>query len=196
MVLSPEKESELIADNMKKIYRAVDNFMARCDSKNSAVQLSYDDCVQEVSIAFLEYIRRCETEEQLKKFPWYDAINALSVHVLRSQPFKVPLKTAKFSKTLHSIPPTVSYEVMVENGIEPDGMSKHWVADKETELDFCTFMDSQDEMMQRIVSMRLYGLSQRKIGAQYGISDVTVMKKIKKLKEDYDEFDKEEDEDE
>ena len=55
MQLSAEHESKLIEQNMPKIYRALDNFMARC-KQNSSVQISDDDCVQEVSIAFLNYI--------------------------------------------------------------------------------------------------------------------------------------------
>lgn len=191
MQLSPERETELILQNTKKIYRAVDNFMAKCNQKYASTRITYDDCVQEVTIAFLEYIRRCETEDQLEKFPWYNAINALSKYVLRCQPLKVPITTDKFSEIIHSMPETVSYDVLASNGIDIDGMSKHWVPDTETKLDFDAFMSEHDEMTQRIVSMRLYGLSNRKIAAQYGVRNTTIDYRLKKLKKEYDEFDKE-----
>ena len=195
MQLSPEREAELVEQNMPKIYRAVDNFVARHgDNKNT--HFSYDDFVQEVSIVFLKYIRRCETEDQIGKFPWYDSLKAMSELVLRSQPLSVHAKTANFTKTMNSLPETVSYEVLAANGFEIDGMSKHWAPDVETKIDFDAFLSDQSEIIQRIVAMRIYGLSHRMIGSQCGISDVAVIKKMKKLKEEYDEFDKEDDEDE
>ena len=189
MQLSPEREAELVEQNMQKIYRAVDNFMAKCGS-NPVIVIPYDDCVQEVSIAFLKYIRRCETEEQLRIFPWYDAIHVLTAYVLSSQPVKVSTRTSNFRNIVRSIPFTVSYDVMVSKGIEVDGMSKHWVPDKETELDFNSFMSDQDESVQRIAAMRLYGMSIRQIASQFGLKKSSVGQKIKKLREKYDEFDK------
>lgn len=195
MVLTREREAELIEQNMPKIYRSIDNFMAKCSKKN-AISLSYDDCVQEVTIAFLKYIRKCDSEEKLNVFPWYDALHAMSEQVLRSQPLSVPMSTSRFNEVIHSIPSTVSYEVMVSNGMEIDGMSKHWVPDEETRIDFDSFMASQPENIQRIAAMRLHGMTYRKIASQCGVSKTLVEKKIKRLRGDYDEFDKEDSEDE
>ena len=195
MVLSSERESELIEENMPKIYRSIDNFMARCP-RDSGVQISYDDCVQEVSIAFLNYIRRCESEDQLRIFPWYDAMQAMSRLILQSQPLSVPLRTSSFKKIINSIPLTVSYDVLMTNGIEVDGMSKHWVPDKDTEMDFNDFMSSQDESIQRIASMRLHGMTMREIAGQFGVCFQAIDKKLKNLREKYDEFDEEDETDE
>ena len=195
MTLSREREAELLEQNMPKIYRAIDNFMARCDQK-SGVQISYDDCVQEVSLSFLQYIRRCETEIQLDTFPWYDAMHAMSELVLVSQPLTVPLSTHGFSEIIHSLPRTVSFDVLADNGIEVDGMSKHWVPDTETRMDFDDFMQTQTELGRRIASMRLHGMTYRDIAAECGVSKSQINKKIKQLKEKYDEFYKEELQDE
>ena len=195
MQLSPEREAELIEINMPKIYRSVDNFVSKYTGSNRACA-SYDDCVQEVSLAFLRYIRKCETEEQMNVFPWYDAMQAMSQLVLLGQPFSVPARTSDFSRVIHSLPATVSYEVLASRGIEVDGMSKHWVPDKNTEMDFCTFMDSQGENVQRIAAMRIYGMTQRDIAAQFGVCKRAIDKKITKLREDYDEFMKEDEDNE
>lgn len=195
MVLSSERESELIEENMPKIYRSIDNFMARCP-RDSGVRISYDDCVQEVSIAFLNYIRRCESEDQLRIFPWYDAMQAMSRLILQCQPLSVPLRTSSFKKIINSIPLTVSYDVLMTNGIEVDGMSKHWVQDKDTEMDFNDFMSSQDESIQRIASMRLHGMTMREIAGQFGVCFQAIDKKLKNLREKYDEFDEEDETDE
>ena len=187
MTLTQERESELIEQNMPKIYRAIDNYMARCNQKKG-VQLSYDDCVQEVSIAFLQYIRRCTTEDQLLTFPWYDAMHAMSELVLINQPLTVPRSTRNFSDVIHSIPSTVPFDVMMSKGMDVDGMSKHWVPDKDTEMDFNIFMADQSELVQRIASMRIHGMTYRDIAAECGVSKSKVAEEIKQLKEMYDEF--------
>lgn len=193
MQLPPERESELVEQNMPKIYRAIDNFMSRCN-RNSGVRLSYDDCVQEVALAFLKYIRRCDSEGKMDIFPWHDAMNAMSRLVLQSQPLSVPLRTQTFNEIIHSLPQTVSYDVLVSNGVDVDGMSRHWVPDEETMLDFDSFMSSQDENLRRIASMRLRGMTYRDIAGQCGISKSLVERKIKTLRENYNEFDKEDSE--
>ena len=194
MELSTEREQELILENMPKIYRAIDNFMARCTSQSASSRISYDDCVQEVSLAFLKYIRRCTTEEQLNHFPWYDALHVLTEHVMHCQPFSVPLSSRRFREIVQSLPATVSFDVLASNGIEVDGMSKHWVPDTDTKLDFDAFMSEQAESIQRIASMRIYGMTQRDIASEFGVNQNAIFKKITKLREDYDEFTREDDE--
>lgn len=189
MVLSKERESELLEKNMVKIYRAVDNFMAKRGA-NVVTKIPYEDFVQEVSVMFLEYIRKCETEEEINRFPWYDAKNVMAKYVMSSQPISVPIRTVAFTSTLKSIPFTVPYEVFASGDFDVDGMSKHWVQDKDTEMDFDLFMSSQDESVQRIASMRMYGMNMRDIADQFGVCLRTINKKILKLKENYDEFDK------
>lgn len=195
MVLSSEREAELIEQNMQKIYRSIDNFMSRYKGQN---YLSYEDCVQEVSIAFLLYIRRCQSEDQLRKFPWYDAIHSLSEYVLRNQQFSIPSQnnTKRFTAILRSLPSTVSFDVLASGGIDVDGMSKQWVPDTDTKIDFDAFMSEQQENIQRIASMRIFGMTQRDIAAQCGVSKTFVVNKINKLREKYDEFTKEDEDDE
>lgn len=194
LLLSRDREEQLMIENMPKIYRAVDNFSSR--PRSSCVVLSYDDLVQQVAEAFLRYIRRCETEEQLAVFPWYDATHAMSELVLASQALSVPHSTKTFSQVIHSMPGTVSYDVLATKGIDVDGMSKHWVPDKDTEMDFNLFMDSQDELTQRVASMRIAGLSIRQIAAQCGVSKSLIQKRIAQLYEKFKNFYQEEDDDE
>lgn len=189
MVLSREREAELLEKNMVKIYRAVDNFVAKRGA-NVVTKIPYEDFVQEVSMMFLEYIRKCETEEDVNRFPWYDAKNVMTKYIMSSQPISVPIRTVAFTNTLKSIPFTVPYDVFVSGDFDVDGMSKHWVQDKETEIDFDLFMSSQDEIIQRIASMRMYGMNLREIAGQFGVCFQAIDKRIKKLKKNYDEFDK------
>lgn len=194
MTLSRDREEQIMIDNMAKIYRAVDNFAAR--QRASCIILSYDDMVQSVAEAFLRYIRRCETENQLETFPWYDALHVLSVMVLEAQALSVPKSTKSFSQVIHNMPGTVSYDVMLSKGVEVDGMSKHWVPDKDTEMDFNLFMESQDELMQRIASMRISGLTIRQIAAQCGVSKSLVQRRITDLYQKFKIFYQEDDDDE
>ncbi len=195
MELSREREAELIERNMPKIYRAVDNFMARYTGAKGAWFASYDDFVQEASIAFLNHIRKCDSEDSIDKFPWYDAINAMSRLVLNNQPVSMGVRTSDFRKIIQSVPRTVSFDTLASDVIEVDGMSKHWVPDKDTEIDFGAFMSSKTESLQRIVAMRLYGMNNRHIAAQYGVCKNCIDKKINKLREQYDEFMREDEDD-
>ena len=193
MTLSPEREAELIEQNMPKIYRAVDNYMARC-SKSTVIKLPYEDCVQEVSIVFLQYIRKCETEEALDTFPWYDAIHALAVYTLSSQTVKTPIRTSDFNKIIHSIQPTVSRDLLLLHGYDDiHPATKDWERERDTYMDFDSFMGEQSEAICRMVSMRYYGMTIQQIADQFGLSKSTVAQKMKDLKDKYDKFNEEDD---
>ena len=189
MELSREQEQKILEENMKKIYRAVDNFSE--SGKTSPVRIPYEDFVQEVSIVFLEYIRKCKTEEEIEKFPWHDAKHSMSMLVLNSQPVTYPKTTANFREIINSVPKTVSYETLVTQGMDVDGMSKHWVQDKETWMDFEAFMASQDYSVSRMAAMKLEGITARKVASQFGVSESAICKKLRKLREKYDEFNEE-----
>ena len=77
---------------------------------------------------------------------------------------------------------------MMSKGIDVDGMSKHWVPDKDTEMDFNDFMANQSELLQRIASMRIFGMTYRDLASECGVSKSTICAKIKQLKEMYDKF--------
>ena len=193
MHLTPDQEAKLIEDNMVKIYRAVDNFTAKAGS--SPVSIDTEDFVSEVVIVFIKHIRSCETMEQINKFPWYDAMNAMSKLVLTLQPMTVPKKTKNFSKMIHMMPYTVSFDLLMSNGIDVDGLSRHWVEDKDLQMDFDDFMAEQDGSMNRIAAMKLSGMKQKKIASQFGVSEMAISKKFSKLRENYDKYFKEDEND-
>lgn len=189
MCFTPEQEQQLLEKNMQKIYRSVDNFTARCSSQ--VVCIPYEDFVQEVSIAFLKYIRKCETQEQLNKFPWLSAMGAMRDLVIQYQPMSCPKAPTyhKFSEIIHNMPSTVSLDVLnASTGLDIDGMSKHWVDDKETQIDFDVFMASQPENTQRVASMRIYGMTLKEIGDQCGVTKVAIHNKLNKLNESYKNY--------
>lgn len=187
MLLTPEQEQQLIEENMPKIYRAVDNFMGRCSAQ--VIRIPYEDFVQETSIVFLKHIRKCETPEDTAKFPWYDAMCAMRNLVALCQPMKARNVSQNFSEIIHNMPKTVSLDdILANTGAEVNGMSKHWVDDKDTQMDFDIFMDNQSENTRRIASMRVYGMTLREIGAQCGVTAVAIKKRLDRLNEDYKSF--------
>ena len=192
MFLSPERETDLIQSNMQKIYRAVDNFTARCEKV--VLRIPYEDFVQEACLAYVEHIRRCKSEKDIDVFPWYDILNALDRYVLSCQPMSVPVRTSSFDDIVRTMPLTVSYEGHLTNDAEVDGMSKHWVDDKDTMMDLEIFRDSLPDYADRIFAMKLSGLSSRKIAAQLGVTESLISKRLKNYREQYDAFTKEEDE--
>lgn len=192
MLFTPEQEQKLIEDNMPKIYRAVDNFMARCSTH--VIRIPYEDFVQEVVLAFLQYVRSCTTEEQAEKFPWFSAMEAMRRLILAYQPFRCVKYSQKFSEVIHNMPKTISLDAInASSCMDIDGMAKHWVDDKDTQIDFDDFMDSQTENTRRVASMRVYGMTLKEIGDQCGVSKVAIYKKLNKLNEDYKKY-REEDE--
>ena len=189
MYFTPEQEQELIEQNMAKIYRAVDNYAARHSSKIATVP--YEDFVQEVAIAYLKYIRECETQEELNKFPWFSAMGAMRDLVLVYQPMRCSRdrSSGSFSQTIHSMPITMSLdEIQAKTGLDIDGMSKHWVEDKETQIDFDSFMSEQTEHTRRIASMRVYGMTLKEIGEQCGVTKSAINKRLHRLNESYKTF--------
>ena len=192
MLLTPEQEQKLIEENMPKIYRAVDNFTARCTT--DIVCIPYDDFVQEVAIAFLLYIRKCETPEDIKKFPWFSAMDAMRSVVLRFQPMSCEKSTHRFKEIIHDMPTTISMDLLASSTLDINGMSKHWVDDKETMLDFESFMNDYDENTQRMVSMRYGGMTLSGIANQYGVDKTTILRRINNLAEKYHQYSTEEDE--
>lgn len=187
MEFLPEQEQELLVKNMPKIYRAVDNFTARCSFE--VIRIPYDDYVQEVSIAFLQYIRKCKTMDQLDIFPWFDAMSAMRDLVLAYQPMSCSKYYHRFSEIINNMPQTVSIDALsAHSGIEVDGMSKHWVDDKETQIDFDDFMSNQPENMRRVASMRVFGMNVKQVAEQCGVSRQIIHKKLNKLSEDYKKY--------
>jgi len=184
MLLSPDQEQELLEKNMPKIYRAVDNFMAKCSMET--VNIPYDDFVQEVSIAFIQYVRRCKTLDKTNIFPWYSAMGAMRDLVLSYQPMSCPKSSHRFSEIIHNMPRTVSIDALsASSGLEIDGMSKHWVDDKETQIDFDIFMSDQPENTRRIASMRVYGMTHKEIANQCGTTQEAIRKRLKRLSNSY-----------
>ena len=185
MEFSPEREQELLEQNMYKIYRAVDNYSARHSSSTATVP--YEDFVQEVALAYIKYIRSCKTMDEVNRFPWYTAMGAMRDLVLMYQPMSCP-KTheSKFSDIIHGMPTTMSIDdIMASSCIEIDGMSKHWVEDKETQIDFDDFMKDQPDHLKRVASMRVYGMTLKEIGNQCGINKNAVRKRLGKLNDAY-----------
>ena len=85
---------------------------------------------------------------------------------------------------------------MASSGIEIDGMSKHWVPDMDTKLDFSSFMSDKDDAVQRIAAMRLYGMNIREIAGQFGVCFQNIYKRLCVLRKQYDEFSREDEDDE
>lgn len=187
MVFTPEQEQAMIEKNMPKIYRAVDNYSARHSSHMTRVP--YEDFVQEVAIAYLNYIRGCKTIEETNKFPWFSAMDAMRNLVRVYQPMRCSSDPKSFSSIIHNMPSTMSLDAIhADTGLEIDGMSRHWVEDKETQIDFDAFMSQQPENLRRIASMRIYGMTMKEIGNQYGVYKGTICKWLDKMGDAYKEY--------
>ena len=189
--MTPDQENEYITKNMKKIYNAVDNFIYRCSS--DAIGIPYEEMVQEASLALLLYLRRCEKEEDLDKFPFYSVKSALRDLVFTYQPFSCPHSTHRFSEICSGMPETVSFDTIPESMLNVDGMSKHWVEDTDTKIDFDLFMADKTDHEQRLIGMKAWGGTFRNIAAQFGTSKDSVKRNMDRLHSQYTDFIKESD---
>jgi DNA-directed RNA polymerase specialized sigma24 family protein len=89
---------------------------------------------------------------------------------------------------MHEMPSTVSMDVLVSSTAEINGLSKRWVDDQDTMVDFDLFMDGYDENTRRIASMRYGGMTLKDIADQCGIDKSNVLRRIQHLAEDYHDF--------
>lgn len=194
MTMTSEQENDFILKNMRNIYNAVDNFVYRCSC--NVIGVPYDDMVQEACVAVLKYLRRCETEDELKVFPFLSVKSALRDLVFTYQPLSVPHSTHRFSEICTSMPSTVSFDTLPSSVIEVDGMSHHWVEDKETEIDFDAFMADKSDSDRRLVGMKFWGGTLRNVAQQFGTSKDSVKRSLDKLHAQYSEFLKENNENE
>ena len=186
MVFTSEQEQAIIEENMPKIYRAVDNYTAKFSA--NVARVPYDEFVQEVSLMFLLYIRNCNSMEEINRFPWCSAMNVMRNTVLVFQPMSCSKSHKTFKAVINNMPQTVSDDVLASATTDVNGMSKHWVDDKDTMMDFETFMDERDENTKRLVSMRYGGMTLKDIASQYGVNKSTVLRRIRTLADDYHEF--------
>ena len=83
---------------------------------------------------------------------------------------------------------------MVTAGLEIDGMSHTWVQDKETEIDFNSFMAGQDGLNNRIVALRLHDTPIRKIASHCAVSKTKIWRRIDKIYDDFKKFNEEDQE--
>ena len=127
--------------------------------------------------------------EEINTFPWYGAMSVMRYLILKYQPVSCPKSSHMFSEIIHNMPKTVSVDdLKASNGVDVDGMSKHWVDDKDTQMDFDIFMDDQSENTRRIASMRVYGMTLKEIGDQCGVSKVAIKKRLDKLSDAYKKY--------
>lgn len=186
MIFTSEQEEAIIEENMPKIYRAIDNFTARCSK--DVIRVPYEEYVQEVSLAFLLYIRKCETMDEVNRFPWFSAMNAMRSTVQLFQPMSCSRDPHSFSQIIHSMPSTVSTDLMASANTDVNGLSKHWVDDKDTMMDFESFMSDYDEGTQRLISMRFGGMTLQELADQYGVEKSTILRRIRNIAEEYHQF--------
>ena len=186
MEFTPEQEQAIIEENMSKIYRAVDNYTAKFSAR--VARVPYDEFVQEASLAFLLYIRKCKTIEEINHFPWFSIMGAMRDTVLQYQPFSCQKSQHRFKEIIHNMPLTVSDDILASATIDVSGLSRHWVDDKDTMMDFESFMDEMDENTKRLVSMRYGGMTLKELANQYGVNKSTILRRIRKLADEYHEF--------
>lgn len=172
-----EKE-RYFEEHATQISKVVLSFMHR--GTTCPVRISYNDLYQSVCVALLEYLSQCETEEQAQLFPYYSALHAMTVEIMRLQPLTGLESTRKLHELLQAQPIIVDLE-------HANGLTKTWLADTITKNDFYSFYDNLDSSMRDLVCWRLSGATVSNVSQLANVNRQTVYNRMKKLREQYRE---------
>ena len=124
---------------------------------------------QEAVLAYMEYLDKCKTEEELRLFPGKFIYNRMHRFILASQVVKFPLRTSDFNKKISSIAGQVPYDSLsgMESAVTP--------VEKRLSNILCRdFLHTLNEREKKIISLRLQGRNCAEIAREIGESCANV----------------------
>lgn len=149
-----------------------------CNRAPSSVDC-FDDMYQEARFAFLEYIRRCDSLDDVNKFPYRDINHRMSLFVLQEQRFTFPKRTSGMKKYINSVPTCSSLE-SVGNEVETE-----CIEDVNDRMFADGFMEMLSPDVRGMLTLAIKGLTKTEIAHRLGVSKFVVHRKISKAKDMY-----------
>lgn len=177
MELTAAQEEQLINQYDKLLWSIVYRFKRRKGNEYRNDEDLHSECV----IVFLRHIRSCDNMEDVRKVPIRDMINAMCYFVLGEQAVAYPKRTADFRRVMENAVRKVDYSAVdsyKDTWCEPFG-------DLIDRITFREFLQSLSDKDREIVIMKLQGVRNGKIARKFGVSDATMTRMIKRLKEIY-----------
>lgn len=183
MQLSHDQENELLKSRMGLIYRHANRFLNKYSGYTT---IDLDDCIQECTIAYLNYIRRAETEEDLKIFPAKDLVNALCRFVLGNTVLSSPKRTSAFREILASMPETDSVEYLENEMAVSVGVDHETrYSEVDEKLAYEKWSEKLSDEDRKILYLRSNGMTQDEIASELAINRTSVCRRLRFLKQDY-----------
>jgi len=179
MYLTPEQEEALVKKYDKYVRYAVYRFKCRNNSRNS----NTEDLYQEAMIVLTESFRKAESMESWR-MPARDMVNAMCRYTVGEQVVSLPKRTSDYTQRISTVSSKAQLEAL-------DFDDSHLVDTEDQVLfrvslaDFMANLLPEDRL---ILRLKMSGESNRAIGMRFGLSDVKMTRRIKRLREWYQEY--------
>lgn len=178
MELTSYQEEQLIQQYDKLLWSVVHRFKRKMHNGYDNKEDLHSECV----LVFINHIRSCETEEEIKKVPILNMVNAMCRFVLGEQALSYPKRTSNFSQVMGNVASKVDY-----GEVDRDETQRFEpIDDALDEIAFLDFYHRLSPVDQQIVVMKLKGKKNREIAFKLGVSDVAMTRAIQKLRKFYD----------
>lgn len=174
MELTMEQKEELLNKNDRVLWNVVHKFKRRLTSGGHDDK---EDLHSECVVVYVRYLNSCRSEQDMRKIPVLDMINAMCQYVLGEQVLSYPKRTADFRKKLNIVPKRMSYDD-IEDGYDPTD-------DTLDEITFGSFYAGLSDADKRVVNHKLRGETNREAGRALGLGDTTMTRTIQRLKAVY-----------
>lgn len=171
MELTMEQKEELLRKNDRILWSVVHKFRRRltagqCDDKEDL----HSECV----VVYIRYLNACCSEQDMRKIPVLDMVNAMCQYVLGEQVLSYPKRTGDFRKKLSTVPKRTDYSDAEEGWTPMDD-----ALDEIVFGDFYAGLSAQDKL---VVKHKLRGETNREAGRALGLGDTTMTRTIQRLK--------------
>lgn len=140
------------------------------------------DLYQEAVLAYMDYLSRCNSEEDLKRFPGMYVVNCMSRYIMNCQVVKFTKRTTDFTKITNA---TKRAEYSALSDTEAFGGN---VGDTESTILFHEFIDSLDEVERRVILMRCFGAKRFEVAKALNLSNAKVTRVLNKVRKKYDVY--------
>lgn len=176
MYLTHEQEEAIVKRFDHYVRFAVYRFKCRNNSRND----NAEDLYQEAMLVLTQSLRKAASMEEWRP-PMRDMVNAMCRYTLTEQVVSVPKRTSDYTGRINSVSSKVELDAA---DFEESGRvyTEDQVLFKASLGNFVASLLPEDRL---ILRLKLEGQSNRQIGMRFGLSDVKMTRRLKRLHEQY-----------
>lgn len=170
MDMTKEKENQLVQSYDQLIWWIVHRYKG----KMSTCRDNVNDLYQECAIVLINHFRKASTEEEARRIPIRDMVNAMCRFNLGEQVVSVPKRTSDFTKKVHSMKATTPWEGLARN----TKLSSSPMEDVDGKIMFDSFIGTLPTTDKRIIGYKMNGYSNRETARELGMTDVQITRSL------------------